>query len=56
MREKGRFIVGWTALLLLGVWSLQAAEPGSPGLQDNLMEGISKKAVLKLSWIRQKSF
>src|SRR4030043_2087566 len=43
MREKGRFIVGWTALLLLGVWSLQAAEPGSPGLQDNLMEGISKK-------------
>src|SRR4030043_1778846 len=43
MGEKARFIVGVTALLLLGVWSLQAAEPGSPGLQDNLMEGISKK-------------
>src|SRR4030042_3408695 len=43
LREKGRFIVGWTALLLLGVWSLQAAEPRSLGLQDNLMEGISKK-------------
>jgi serine protease Do len=43
MREKGRFIVGWAALLLLGAWSLQAAEPGSLSAQDNLMEGILKK-------------
>ncbi len=43
MREKDRFQVSWAALLLLGAWSLQAAEPKSPGLQDNFMEGISKK-------------
>src|SRR4030042_6633432 len=43
LREKGRFIVGWTALWLMGVWSLQAAEPGTLGLQNNIMEGISKK-------------
>src|SRR4030042_2039538 len=43
MSEKGRFIVGLTALLLLSVWSLRAAEPRSLGLQDNNIEGISKK-------------
>jgi len=43
MREKGRFIVGLTALLLMSAWSLQAAEPRGLGLQDNTMEGISKK-------------
>ena len=43
MREKGRFIVGLTALLLMSAWTLQAAEPRGPGLQDNTMEGISKK-------------
>lgn len=43
MREKGRFIFGLTALLLMSAWSLQAAEPRGLGLQDNTMEGISKK-------------
>ena len=43
MREKGRFMAGWAALLLLGAWTLQAAEPKTPGSQDNFMEGISKK-------------
>lgn len=43
MREKGRLIVGLTALLLMSAWSLQAAEPRGLGLQDNTMEGISKK-------------
>jgi len=43
MREKGRFFAGLATLLLLSAWSLQAAEPRSPGLQENFMEGISKK-------------
>ena len=43
MSEKGRFIFGLTALLLMSAWSLQAAEPRGLGLQDNTMEGISKK-------------
>jgi S1-C subfamily serine protease len=43
MREKSRFLVGLTSLLLMGAWSLQAAEPRSPGVQNNIMEGISKK-------------
>jgi len=43
MSEKGKFVIGWAALMLLGVWSLQAVEPSRLGLQDNLMEGISKK-------------
>src|SRR4030065_1731876 len=43
MREKGRFSVGLTALLLMSAWTLQAGEPRGPGLQDNAMEGISKK-------------
>jgi serine protease Do len=43
MREKGRFAVTLTALLLVGAWSLAAAEPRDGGSQDNLMEGISKK-------------
>jgi S1-C subfamily serine protease len=44
MREKSRFMAGWAALLLLGAWSLQAAEPKGSGVQDTFMEGISKKA------------
>jgi S1-C subfamily serine protease len=43
MIQKGRFIFGLTALLLMSAWSLQAAEPRGLGLQDNTMEGISKK-------------
>ncbi len=43
MREKSKFMVGWTGLLLMSVWSLQAAEPRGLSLQDNIMEGISKK-------------
>jgi S1-C subfamily serine protease len=43
MSEKGRTMAGWAALLLLGAWTLQAAEPKTPGSQDNFMEGISKK-------------
>src|SRR4030067_2611620 len=43
MREKDRFLVGLMALLLMSAWTLQAAEPRGPGLQDNTMEGISKK-------------
>jgi S1-C subfamily serine protease len=43
MREKGRVIVVWTALWLLGAWSLQAAPPGGAGAQDDAMEAISKK-------------
>ena len=43
MNKKGQCAIGWATLLLLGVWSLRAAEPPKLGLQDNLMEGISKK-------------
>jgi len=43
MIQKGRFIFGLTAILLMSAWSLQAAEPRGLGLQDNTMEGISKK-------------
>jgi len=43
MREKSRFVVTLTALLLMSAWSLWATEPRGAGSQDNLMEGISKK-------------
>ncbi len=43
MREKSKTIVGLTALVLVCAWSLQAAEPKSPVMQDNIMEKISKK-------------
>jgi len=43
MRGKGRFFAGLTALLLLGAWSLPAAEARGLGGQDSPMERISKK-------------
>jgi S1-C subfamily serine protease len=43
MSEKGRLITGLAVLLLMSAWSLAAAEPRGLALQDNLMEGISKK-------------
>jgi len=43
MRGKGIIIVGLAAFILICAWSLQAAEPKGPGLQDNTMERISMK-------------
>jgi serine protease Do len=43
MREKVKIVMGMLVLLLVCAWSLQAAEPKAPGLQDNTMERISKK-------------
>jgi S1-C subfamily serine protease len=43
MRGKGTFFAGLVALLLLGAWSLPAAEARGLGSQDNPMERISQK-------------
>jgi serine protease Do len=43
MREKVNIVIGLVLLVLVCAWSLQAAEPKAPGLQDNTMERVSKK-------------
>ncbi len=43
MREKGKIVMGLAVFVLVCAWSLQAAEPKAPGLQDNTMERVSKK-------------
>jgi len=43
MREKVKIVMGMLLPVLVCAWSLQAAEPKAPGLQDNTMERISKK-------------
>ncbi len=43
MREKSKIVIGLTALVFACAWSLQAAEPKTPGLQDTTMEKVSRK-------------
>ncbi|MGB7295432.1 MAG: PDZ domain-containing protein [Candidatus Aminicenantales bacterium] len=43
MREKGKISVGLAAFVLICAWTVQAAVPKAPGIQDNIMERVSKK-------------